>query len=72
MKTSVLALGLVAAMTAAASVPAYAATKKKCEAGTYWSKAKRACVVAGSEVKAKRMCPSFTDEGGLGSKPCTS
>jgi hypothetical protein len=71
-KTRVLVLGLIAAITAAASIPAIAAPNKKCDAGTYWSKAKRACVAAGSEVRSKRMCKSFTDEGGLGSRPFVS
>ena len=72
MKTFVSTVGLIAAATALIALPANAAPRQKCQAGTFWSKAKGQCVEAGSQVKQKPSCITFTADGGIGSVPCAS
>ena len=49
-----------------------AAARKKCDAGTFWSKTKGACVAAGSQAKPKQMCMTFTNDGSPTQIPCSS
>lgn len=76
MNKLVVSLGLIAAMAAAATLPANAAPKK-CKAGTTWNKAAGKCVAARASKpatvkKAEASCLSFTDEGGITSRPCAN
>ncbi len=73
MKTLAISLGLIAAMAAAATLPATAAPK--CKAGTSWSKSAGKCVAKSAKKpqtvkKAEATCMSFSDDGGVSSGPC--
>lgn len=73
MKTLAISLGLIAAMAAAATLPATAAPK--CKAGTTWSKSAGKCLAKSTKKpttvkKVEATCLSFNAEGGVDSAPC--
>lgn len=47
-----------------------AAARKRCQAGTYYNRAKRACLPAGAQLKPVRTCMAFTVDGGITNQPC--
>lgn len=70
MKTTLIALVAGTSLLATALVPAFAA-RTKCQPGTFYSKAARACVAAGSQAKPKKMCMEVDAQNGIGSVPCS-
>lgn len=76
MKTLIVSLGLIAAVAAAATLPATAAPK--CKAGTSWSKSAGQCVAKSAKKKpatikkAEKNCLSFDAGGGVASRPCAN
>ena len=72
MKTFVSTVALFAAATALVALPANSAPRQKCQAGTFWSTAQGQCVAAGSQVKPKPSCMTFTADGGVSNVPCAS
>ena len=71
MKTTLIALTAGSLVLAAVATPAFA-TRKKCEAGTFWSSKARACVLAGAQAKPQKMCLFVNEENGVTEVPCST
>lgn len=70
MKTTLVALVAGSTLLATAIVPAFAA-RSKCQPGTFYSSKARACVAAGTQKKAEKMCLTIDAENSVGEIPCS-
>lgn len=71
MKSVITATAIGSLLLTATAFTAEAA-RQKCGTGTFWSKAKGACVAAGSQAKPQQMCMTFTSDGSPTQLPCSS